>query len=81
MKIVLSILFIISMNFFSEQKIDLANPDEVINVGWDQDNQEKANEIITEFSDWMYQHKDELMALQIFYNQPYRRRELTGDHL
>jgi len=60
-----------------EQRIDTSNPDEVINVGWDQDNQEKANEIITEFSDWMYQHKDELMALQIFYNQPYRRRELT----
>jgi type I restriction enzyme, R subunit len=25
----------------------------------------------------MQEHKDELMALQIFYNQPYRRRELT----
>ena len=25
----------------------------------------------------MQQHKDELMALQIFYNQPFRRRELT----
>ncbi len=60
-----------------EQIIDTANPDEVIHVGWDQENQEKANEIMTEFSDWMYQHKDELTALQIFYNQPYRRRELT----
>lgn len=60
-----------------EQIIDTANPDEVIHVGWDQENQEKANEIIMEFSDWMYQHKDELTALQIFYNQPYRRRELT----
>ena len=60
-----------------EQKIDLANPDEVINVGWDKDNANKAQEIITGFTEWMQENKDELMALQIFYNQPYRRRELT----
>lgn len=60
-----------------EQKIDLANPDEVIHVGWDKDNTNKAKEIITSFSEWMQENKDELMALQIFYNQPFRRRELT----
>ena len=60
-----------------EQKIDLANPDEVINVGWDKDNANKAQEIVTRFTEWMKEHKDELTALQIFYNQPYRRRELT----
>ena len=60
-----------------EQKIDLANLDEVIHVGWDKDNTNKANEIITSFAEWMQEHKDELMALQIFYNQPFRRRELT----
>jgi len=60
-----------------EQVIDTSNPDEVIHIGWDQDNQEKSQEIITEFAEWMDQHKDELTALQIFYNQPYRRRELT----
>lgn len=60
-----------------EQKIDLANPDEVIQVGWAKDNTLKAQELITNFSEWMYEHKDELVAIQIFYNQPYRRRELT----
>lgn len=60
-----------------EQKIDLANPDEVIHVGWDKDNSNKAKELIANFSEWMQLHKDELMALQIFYNQPFRRRELT----
>ena len=60
-----------------EQKIDLANPDEVIHVGWDKDNTNKAKELIASFSEWMQEHKDELMALQIFYNQPFRRRELT----
>ena len=29
------------------------------------------------FTDWIARHKDEITALQIFYDQPYRRRELT----
>ncbi len=60
-----------------EQRIDLTNPDEVIRAGWDTDIIGKANEIVKEFTEWMLLHKDELTALQIFYNQPYRRRELT----
>jgi type I restriction enzyme R subunit len=61
-----------------EQKIDLANPDEVIHVGWDKDNLDKSKEVVADFTAWMQAHKDELTALQIFYNQPYRRRELTS---
>lgn len=60
-----------------EQKIDLLNPDEVINVGWDKDNKDKASETIATFKEWVESHKDELIALQIFYGQPYRKRELT----
>ena len=60
-----------------EQKIDLANPDEVIHVGWDKDNLDKSKEVVADFTAWMQAHKDELTALQIFYNQPFRRRELT----
>ena len=60
-----------------EQRIDLTNPDEVINVGWDKDNRSKALELVKNFTAWMQDHKDELLALQIFYSQPFRRRELT----
>ncbi len=60
-----------------EQRIDLTNPDEVLKAGWDKDNKEKANELVKDFTDWMQQHKDELTALQIFYNQPFLRRDLT----
>ncbi len=60
-----------------EQRIDFANPDEVTKVGWDEENKDKATELIKGFSEWMQQNKNELTALQIFYNQPYRRRELT----
>jgi type I restriction enzyme R subunit len=60
-----------------EQRIDTSNPDEVIHVGWDKDNLVKAAEMVSEFQKWLENNKDELVALQIFYNQPYRRRELT----
>lgn len=60
-----------------EQKIDLSNPDEVMHVGWDKDNASASTARVAEFKAWMEMHKDELMALQIFYNQPFRRRELT----
>jgi type I restriction enzyme R subunit len=60
-----------------EQIIDLVNPDKVTAVGWDKDNKDKAQELIKTFADWITRHKDEITALQIFYGQPYRRRELT----
>ena len=60
-----------------EQKIDLLNPDEVIHVGWNKDHKDKANQVIDDFKQWIESHKNEVIALQIFYGQPYRRRELT----
>lgn len=60
-----------------EQKIDLLNPDELVNVGWNKDNKDKANETVIAFKEWIESHKDEITALQIFYGQPYQRRELT----
>ena len=69
--------FIENVRKTHEQRIDLLNPDEVIHVGWDKDNKEKAEKIVKEFANWMQEHKDELTALQIFYNEPFRRRELT----
>lgn len=60
-----------------EQKVDLLNPDKVIYVGWQKDNKENAAKLISDFKEWIESHKDEVTALQIFYAQPYRRRELT----
>ena len=45
--------------------------------GWEKDNKDKARELVEKFADWITRHKDEITALQIFYDQPYRRRELT----
>jgi type I restriction enzyme, R subunit len=60
-----------------EQIIDTINLDKVAAAGWEKDNKEKARELIKSFAEWIAQHKDEITALQIFYDQPYRRRELT----
>jgi type I restriction enzyme R subunit len=59
------------------QIIDHINPDKLLNVGWDKDNTEKAQTLIQDFTTWIESHKKEITALQIFYSQPYRRRELT----
>ncbi|RPH92613.1 MAG: DEAD/DEAH box helicase, partial [Calditrichaeota bacterium] len=69
--------FIENVRKAHEQRIDMTNPDQVTRVGWDVDIQVRAGELIRDFTTWMKQHKDELTALQIFYNQPFRRRELT----
>lgn len=59
------------------QVIDHINPDKLLSVGWDKDNTEKAQTLIQDFTSWIESHKNEITALQIFYSQPYRRRELT----
>jgi type I restriction enzyme R subunit len=59
------------------QVIDHINPDTLIQAGWDKDNTLKAQTLIQDFTLWIENHKDEITALQIFYSQPYRRRELT----
>jgi type I restriction enzyme R subunit len=60
-----------------EQIIDILNPDKLVAAGWDKDNKDRAEELVNTFAEWIAKHKDEITALQIFYSQPYRRRELT----
>ena len=64
-----------------EQIIDIVNIDEVINKGWDKDSKLKAESVIEDFTEFLEANKDEITALKIFYNQPFRRRELTFDLL
>ncbi len=69
--------FIESVRKAHEQIIDHISPDSLLNVGWDKDNTLRAAELVDDFTAWLESHRDEITALQIFYNQPYRRRELT----
>ncbi len=60
-----------------EQLIDHINPDTLITAAWDTTVAANAAMLIKDFSAWMEAHKDEITALQIFYNQHWRRREVT----
>lgn len=60
-----------------EQTIDITNPDTLLNKGWATDSKAKAENLVADFKTWIAQHQDEITALQIFYTQPYRRRELN----
>jgi type I restriction enzyme R subunit len=57
--------------------MDVVNPDTVTKSDWATDQQAEAEKLIASFTSWLEAHKDEITALQIFYHQPYRRRELT----
>lgn len=61
-----------------EQIIDSVNIDSVTKTDWEKGSTDKARKIVNDFSKYMREHKDEIIALGIFYNQPYRLRELTS---
>jgi type I restriction enzyme, R subunit len=60
-----------------EQIIDTINIDTVTKSEWDSFTEKKAREIIGDFKTYIEENKDEIIALSIFYDQPFRRKELT----
>ncbi|MCC7523609.1 MAG: DEAD/DEAH box helicase family protein [Chitinophagaceae bacterium] len=69
--------YIVDVRKKYNQVIDHINMDEITNIGWVKDQEAAAELTVSNFKAWIEAHKDEIIALQIFYNQPYRRRELT----
>lgn len=61
----------------SEQVIDTVSVDQVLSAGFDEAAKEKAAGMVQSFRQFIEEHKDELTALQIIYNQPYGQRHLT----
>jgi len=62
-----------------EQLIDHINLDQVTFAGFSEQAEAHAKTLIQNFVDYLNQHKDEIAALDFFYQQPYRRRALTFD--
>lgn len=60
-----------------EQIIDHINVDELIFSGYAEQAEEEAKAVIQRFADYIQQHKDEIAALDFFYQQPYQRRALS----
>lgn len=71
--------YLLEVKRVHEQLIDNENIDAVTASGFACDQKDKAQETVKKFRDFLKEHKDELVALQIFYDQPYRRRELNFD--
>ena len=46
-------------------------------AGWDGQAKDQASQAVQDFKAYLEAHKDEITALQIFYNQPHRRKDLT----
>ncbi|WP_255156486.1 DEAD/DEAH box helicase family protein [Ferruginibacter sp. HRS2-29] len=69
--------FIVDVRKKYDQIIDHVNQDTITNIGWVKDQKAAAENTIHDFKAWIEAHKDEITALQIFYGQPYQRRELT----
>jgi type I restriction enzyme R subunit len=60
-----------------EQLIDHINLDQVTFAGFSEQAEAQAKAVIQTFADYLKQHKDEIAALDFFYQQPYQRRALT----
>jgi len=60
-----------------EQTINHQERDKVLRAEWDKDAKTNAETLARDFSAWLQAHKDQLAALAIFYDQPFRRREIT----
>jgi len=60
-----------------EQLIDHLNLDQVTFSGFSEQAESQAKAAIQNFTDYLQAHKDDIAALDFFYQQPYQRRRLT----
>lgn len=60
-----------------EQKVDHENIDEVQIADWETATEEQATDLCNDFAAYLEQNKDEITALEIYYDQPHRRNEVT----
>lgn len=69
--------YIVDIRKKYDQIVDLINIDEINNIGWVEDQEKAAGITVANFTSWIEAHKEEITALQIFYDLPNRRSELT----
>jgi type I restriction enzyme, R subunit len=60
-----------------EQLIDDISTDTLLEAGFDEESKEKAMNTVKSFKEYIEEHKDEIDALSIIYNQSYASRHLT----
>ena len=60
-----------------EQIIDNVNLDEVLFAGFDSQQEENADRVISSFREFIDENRDEIIALRIIYNQSYKDRPMA----
>ncbi|MGG7468978.1 type I restriction endonuclease subunit R [Chryseobacterium arthrosphaerae] len=60
-----------------DQIIDHINIDTVLTSEWDTTTVDKAENLINNFEEYLRTNKNEITALSIYFNQPFRRKEIT----
>ena len=60
-----------------EQIIDTTNTDTVTHSAFGKEAKDQAQLVVDSFRQFLAEHRDTITALQIYYSQPYRRREVT----
>ena len=73
--------FIENVRRSHEQIIDNINLDHVVYAGFDTHREEKADEMIKTFRQFIEENKDEIIALRIIYDQAYKDRPMVIDGL
>jgi type I restriction enzyme, R subunit len=68
---------ILSLREQSAQLIDMTTPDQVTFAGWTDAGQ--ARDAVKEFEEFVNEHHDEYLALQAYYERPYRLRPSFED--
>ncbi len=64
-----------------EQVIDNVNLDEVLFTGFDSQQEENADRVISSFRQFIDENRDEIIALRIIYDQKYKDRPMAIDGL
>ena len=60
-----------------EQIIDNVNLDEVLFAGFDTQQEENANRVISTFREFIEENRDEIISLRIIYDQKYKNRPMV----
>jgi len=60
-----------------EQIIDNVNLDEVLFAGFDSQQEENADRVLSSFRDFINENRDEIIALRIIYDQKYKDRPMA----
>lgn len=55
------------------------NPDEIVKSAWAKDDEKACESYVKDFANYLYGHRLDVEALQIYFEQPYRRKEVTLD--